>query len=625
MELKRWLSLVLLVIGTLAVCAQEEDDHIYGGDDMDDYGDADVDVEDEEGAEEKPVETEAQSTPPPSPKVTYTAPVPTGPTYFFESFDKGTLEGWVISKAKKDDTDEEIAKYDGKWEVEEMKDSKLPGDKGLVLKSRAKHHAISAKLSKPFVFDSDPFILQYEVNFQNGIECGGAYVKLLSETPKLNLDQFHDKTPYTIMFGPDKCGEDYKLHFIFRHKNPKTGEYEEKHVKRPDADLRVYYTDKKTHIYTLVLNPDNSFEVLVDQTVVSSGNLLSDTTPAVNPPHEIEDPDDLKPEDWDERPKIPDPDAVKPDDWDEDAPAKIEDEHAEKPEGWLDEELEYVADPDAEKPEDWDEDMDGEWEAPQIANPKCETAPGCGPWKRPMIDNPDYKGKWKPAMTDNPNYQGIWKPRKILNPDYFEDLHPFRMTPFSAVGLELWSMTSDIFFDNFFIGNSRAVAEQLAIDGWKLKQTADGATEPGVFGQLIAAAEERPWLWLVYILTVALPVFLLILFCCSGKKEPSAAEYKKTDAPQPDVKEEEAVKDEGEQKKEGKKDEDKDEEEEEEEEEKEEEEEEEEEDKEEEEDEEKDEKSGKKKNLDYGWLGCFFLPSWVSEADPNFLEHRSKI
>ena len=53
------------------------------------------------------------------------------------------------------------------------------------------------------------------------------------------------------MFGPDKCGEDYKLHFIFRHKNPKTGVYEEKHAKRPDADLKTYFTDKKKHLYTL--------------------------------------------------------------------------------------------------------------------------------------------------------------------------------------------------------------------------------------------------------------------------------------------------------------------------------------------------------------------------------------
>uniref|UniRef100_A0AAZ1XKC4 Calnexin n=1 Tax=Oreochromis aureus TaxID=47969 RepID=A0AAZ1XKC4_OREAU len=181
--------------------------------------------------------------------VTYKAPEPKGEHFIAESFDKGTLDGWILSNAKKDDADEEIAKYDGEsWDV--LK-SKLPGDKGLVLKSRAKHHAISAHLLRPFTFETMPLVIQYEVNFQSGIDCGGAYVKLLTETPDLDLDQFVDKTPYTIMFGPDKCGEDYKLHFIFRHKNPKTGEYEEKHAKKPDADLRTYFTDKKTHLYTL--------------------------------------------------------------------------------------------------------------------------------------------------------------------------------------------------------------------------------------------------------------------------------------------------------------------------------------------------------------------------------------
>ena len=48
----------------------------------------------------------------------------------------------------------------GKWEVDEMKESKLPGDKGLVLMSRAKHHAISTKLNKPFIFDTKPLIVQ---------------------------------------------------------------------------------------------------------------------------------------------------------------------------------------------------------------------------------------------------------------------------------------------------------------------------------------------------------------------------------------------------------------------------------------------------------------------------------
>lgn len=51
------------------------------------------------------------------------------------------------------------------------------------------------------------------------------------------------------------------------------------------------------------------------------------------------------------------------------------------------------------------------------------------------------------------------------------------MTPFSAVGLELWSMTSDIFFDNFIICTERAVADDWANDGWGLKKAADGAAE----------------------------------------------------------------------------------------------------------------------------------------------------
>ncbi|MED6278048.1 hypothetical protein CHARACLAT_019701 [Characodon lateralis] len=58
---------------------------------------------------------------------------------------------------------------------------------------------------------------------------------------------------------------------------------------------------------------------------------------------------------------------------------------------------------------------------------------------------------------------------------------------------------------------------------------------------MLNAAEERPWLWIVYVLTVALPLVLIVVFCCTGKdkKKSPAAEYKKTDEPQPDVKEEE--------------------------------------------------------------------------------------
>ncbi|XP_074554559.1 calmegin isoform X2 [Halichoeres trimaculatus] len=471
-------------------------------------------------------------------QVTYKTPVPTGEVYLAETFDDGSLDGWQLSKTVKGDADDDIAKYDGKWAVEQLKENKVPGDLGLVLKSRAKHHAISTMLNKPFVFEDDPLVVQYEVNFQEGIDCGGAYIKLLSDTDDLSLEQFQDRTPYTIMFGPDKCGEDYKLHFIFRHQNPLNKDLEEKHAKRADVDLKKFYTDRKTHLYTLVLNPDNSYEMFIDQSSVSRGSLLHDVVPPVNPPKEIDDPSDSKPEDWDERAKIPDPEAVKPDDWDEEAPAKIDDPDALKPEGWLDDEPEFVSDPNAEKPEDWDEEMDGEWEAPQIPNPACETAPGCGEWKRPRINNPLYKGKWKAPLVDNPNYQGVWKPGKINNPDYFEDLQPFRMTPFKALGLELWSMTSDIYFDNFIITSHKEVADRWASDSWGLKKLVASANEPGIFAQLMLAAEERPWLWVIYILTVGLPVGLTVLFCWPKKPEDDYV-YKKVDPTQASVEEEE--------------------------------------------------------------------------------------
>lgn len=303
------------------------------------------------------------------------------------------------------------------------------GDKGLVLKTHAKHAAIAAKLSKPFVFGDKPLVVQYEVTLQDGQVCGGAYLKLLSKTSKpLNLKEFQDKTPYTIMFGPDKCGGDYKLHFIFNHRNPLNGSIEEKHCKKPDVRLEDVINDKNPHLYTLLLKPDNTFEISIDHKVVNSGSLLLDFTPSVNPPKEIEDATDKKPEDWDEREKIPDPTATKPEDWDEDAPAQIVDETATKPEGWLDDQQPHVADPVATKPADWDSEMDGEWEPPLIDNPACADAPGCGTWEPPLVNNPLFKGKWRAPLIDNPNYKGKWRPRMVPNPDFFEDKTPFKMT-----------------------------------------------------------------------------------------------------------------------------------------------------------------------------------------------------
>nr|KAF6346314.1 calmegin [Pipistrellus kuhlii] len=330
--------------------------------------------------EENPEETDVNENELSS-EIKYKTPQPTGGVYFTETFDSGRLAGWVLSKAKKDDTDMETSIYNGRWEIEELKENRVPGDRGLVLKSRAKHHAISATLAKPFIFADNPLIVQ-----------------------------------------------------------------------------------------------------------------------------------------------------------DESEPAQIEDLRAVKPDGWLDDEPKFIPDPNAEKPDDWNEDMDGEWEAPHISNPACQI--GCGEWKPPMIDNPKYKGVWRPPMIDNPNYQGIWSPRKIPNPDYFEDDHPFLMTSFSALGLELWSMTSDIYFDNFIICSEKEVADRWAADGWGVKRMIANANEPGVFTQLMAAAQEHPWLWFIYLVTAGLPIILIISFCWPRKvkKKYEDAEYKKSDICKPQTK-----------------------------------------------------------------------------------------
>ena len=72
------------------------------------------------------------------------------------------LYRWVKSETKKEgDIDEDIAKYDGEWGIEAAAENALNGDLGLVLKSKAKHHAVSAFLDRPFRFTSkSPLIVQ---------------------------------------------------------------------------------------------------------------------------------------------------------------------------------------------------------------------------------------------------------------------------------------------------------------------------------------------------------------------------------------------------------------------------------------------------------------------------------
>ncbi|KAI1094794.1 calreticulin precursor [Rostrohypoxylon terebratum] len=394
---------------------------------------------------------------------------------FLEQFTDDWELRWKPSHAKKDTKgQEEEWAYVGEWAVEEpYKFKGIEGDKGLVVKNPAAHHAISAKFPKKIDPKGKTLVVQYEVKLQKGLECGGAYLKLLRDTKALHQDEFSNATPYVIMFGPDKCGATNKVHFIFNHKNPKTGEYEEKHLMAaPQATI-----SKTSELYTLIIQPNNTFTVKRGGESVRDGSFFDQFSPAVNPEKEIDDPDDKKPEDWVDESRIPDPEAKKPEDWDEDAPFEIVDEEATMPEDWLEEEPLTVPDPEAQKPEDWDDEEDGDWIPPTVPNPKCADASGCGPWTKPMKKNPDYKGKWTAPYIDNPAYKGVWAPRKIPNPNYFEDKNPANLEPIGAIGFELWTMQSDILFDNIYIGHSIEEAEKFANETFFKKVAIEKALE----------------------------------------------------------------------------------------------------------------------------------------------------
>ncbi|KAF1634715.1 UNVERIFIED_CONTAM: Calnexin, partial [Eudyptes robustus] len=212
------------------------------------------------------------------------------------------------------------------------------------------------------------------------------------------------------MFGPDKCGPQSKIHFILKVANPINGTVSEHHAPQPKNIPDV--TDKKTHLFTLKLRKNNDYEVLLDGNSLYYGSMMRDLQPPVQPPEEIADPDDKKPEDWDEREFINDPEAKKPDDWDEAAPKEI----------------------------------------------------------KPIIPNPAYKGPWSPPKIANPNFKGKWFPRIIKNPNYFEANPYQQLKTITALGFELWTIDKNIIFDNILITSDEALAAEFAAATFEVKK-----------------------------------------------------------------------------------------------------------------------------------------------------------
>jgi hypothetical protein len=123
---------------------------------------------------------------------------------FVEQFTEDWSDRWTPSEAtKKTPVGGETFSYVGEWKVEDPEISVIDGDQGLVAKSKAAHHAISAPFAEPIDFKTKPLVVQYEVKYQKGGNCGGGYVKLLEDGFQTSGKEFSDTTPWVVMFGPD--------------------------------------------------------------------------------------------------------------------------------------------------------------------------------------------------------------------------------------------------------------------------------------------------------------------------------------------------------------------------------------------------------------------------------------
>jgi len=107
-----------------------------------------------------------------------------------------------------------------------------------------------------------PLVFLITVKHEQGPVCAGGYLKLLS-----NLDSqenFNEESEYEIMFGPDICASTRKVQAILRNDNTNL-------EITPEVGIPA---DKYTHQYVLVLNPDDTFEILVDRKILKNGNIV---------------------------------------------------------------------------------------------------------------------------------------------------------------------------------------------------------------------------------------------------------------------------------------------------------------------------------------------------------------
>merc|ERR1712087_131617 len=328
--------------------------------------------------------------------------------FFSETFGSGWEDRWTASKWKESEgTSGKWVAAAGKWHVDESENT------GMQTGEDSKFFGMASSFES-FSNEGKDLIIQYQAKYEKDVECGGGYLKI---GPKLDdLATFGDPTPYNIMFGPDKCGYTKRTHLIFNYKGNNV-------LKKSDLSYKQE-GEGTSHLYRLIVKPDNTVRVEIDEEKIYEGSIKEDWE--VLKPKEISDPDDKKPDDWVDDSMIDDPEDKKPDDWTEEK---------------------RIVDSEAKKPDDWDDEEDGEWEAP-------------------MKDNPAYKGDWNVKRISNPAYKGTWEAKKIANPEYADDDTVYKYDDFGFIGFDLWQVKGGTIFDNVIVTDDKAEADSFA-KKWK--------------------------------------------------------------------------------------------------------------------------------------------------------------
>ena len=75
---------------------------------------------------------------------------------------------------------------------------------------KARHYGIATGIPET-VDPAEGLVLQYDLKIADGMTCGGAYLKFLTADADIKFEELKDDSPYTVMFGPDKCGSTNKV------------------------------------------------------------------------------------------------------------------------------------------------------------------------------------------------------------------------------------------------------------------------------------------------------------------------------------------------------------------------------------------------------------------------------